>query len=310
MDRAGSSKGRYLLVAALAPDTQQRYRARVVEFMRWCIAHDERPLTLADLDDVLCDYVHHLHTTGGSKSAASHTLYGIMAFVPRARRALPTASRAVNAWHKLEPARPYPPLTWEVTVAAAAWLHRRGEVAAAIGTLLAFDCMLRVGELCGLRKEDVIDASSGRLGAEAKGVALRLARTKTGPNKFVLVANADVARLACNLAAHCRSTGRVFGFSTGTYRTLFKSACAALGVSERYVPHSLRHGGATRMDLAGIGVEDIMKRGRWESSKSARRYIQSGKALLATIEIPAPVLVYGRVIAARLLTHFTLTQKH
>src|SRR5690349_2648427 len=43
----------------------------------------------------------------------------------------------------------------------------------------------------------------------------------------------------------------------------FKSTCAALGLSERYVPHSLRHGGATRLHLQGVSIEDILLRGRW-----------------------------------------------
>ena len=74
--------------------------------------------------------------------------------------------------------------------------------------------------------------------------------------------------------------------STSQFRRCFKQACSYLGLSPAYVPHSLRHGGATHDHLRGLTVEDILRLGRWASTKSARHYIQSGRALLLTMEIP------------------------
>jgi hypothetical protein len=54
-----------------------------------------------------------------------------------------------------------------------------------------------------------------------------------------------------------------------------------------YVPHSLRHGGATFDYLRGRTVEQIMFRGRWVAMESARRYIQTSRALLIMLHIPA-----------------------
>jgi len=53
------------------------------------------------------------------------------------------------------------------------------------------------------------------------------------------------------------------------------------------VPHSLRHGGATADFLNGATIEQVMFRGRWQGMQSARRYIQTGRALLAAQSVPA-----------------------
>jgi hypothetical protein len=45
-------------------------------------------------------------------------------------------------------------------------------------------------------------------------------------------------------------------------------------------------------------MEDIMLRGRWESNKTSRRYIQSGKALLLAAKVPAAVAEVARRAAS------------
>ena len=57
-----------------------------------------------------------------------------------------------------------------------------------------------------------------------------------------------------------------------------------------YVPHSLRHGGATcdYLYAGGESLEDILFRGRWASMKSTRQYIQQGPALMAAASTRIP----------------------
>jgi integrase len=82
----------------------------------------------------------------------------------------------------------------------------------------------------------------------------------------------------------------LFPFETHSFRRLFKATCVNLGISERYVPHSLRHGGATRYHhVKGWSIEDVLERGRWASVKSARRYIQSGVAMLMSMAAPVHI---------------------
>ena len=80
-----------------------------------------------------------------------------------------------------------------------------------------------------------------------------------------------------------------------TFRHLFYTAQVNLGWAEPdgsvpFVPHSLRHGGATA-DYITQGsrfLEDILFRGRWASVKSTRHYIQQGPALLAAVSTRIP----------------------
>ena len=64
-----------------------------------------------------------------------------------------------------------------------------------------------------------------------------------------------------------------------------------------YVPHSFRHSGATYAHLRGATIEQIMYRGRWVSLESARRYIQTARALLIMLSIPDRLNTVGAALA-------------
>jgi hypothetical protein len=56
-----------------------------------------------------------------------------------------------------------------------------------------------------------------------------------------------------------------------------------------FTPHSLRHGGATNDFLNNVPMMDIVMRGRWQSAKTARRYVQSGRSLQLQMKQPAGI---------------------
>ena len=87
-------------------------------------------------------------------------------------------------------------------------------------------------------------------------------------------------------------------------------SCADLSLSPDYVPHSLRHGGATHDHITGVPLEEILRHGRWAAVKSARHYVQSGRALLLTTAVPAEVAALARKLSANVLASFSLSQKH
>jgi integrase len=85
----------------------------------------------------------------------------------------------------------------------------------------------------------------------------------------------------------------MFGVTATRYRDLFKRTVRELGLSERYVPHSLRHGGATYMFMCGMDVATIAERGRWRQLQTVSRYLQTGQALLTTFEASHDVKELG-----------------
>jgi integrase len=182
----------------------------------------------------------------------------------------------------------------------------------AIGVLLAFDAYLRSGELVGLRREDFATAGDLRLGGGTYRAALRLRSTKTGPEQWAEIRDETVTSLLQILADSTPAGGLLFPFSTSSFRYYFKRACTGLGLKANYVPHSLRHGGATRDFLNGVTLEEILRRGRWASTKSARHYIQAGRAILLSVEVPSVLAAAGSTLAADLplALELALTQRH
>lgn len=303
-DRAGVS----LLEAGYAPRTVTRYRRAVLRLLDFAESDNK---FLDDnwevFDSSVARYLQRLFAEGGSKSLASDTLNGLVMYLPHAKGKLLMSLRLVRNWGRFEPSVPYPPLPYDACLAIALTFAADRRQDYALATLLAFDCFLRIGEFTSLLREDVAVTGPAR---EAGGVVLRLGRTKTGPNQSVVVDDADVATL---MAAHLKTVrpySHVFSFTADQYRKRFRAVCQRLGLGSAYVPHSLRHGGATRWFLMGRSIDTIMHRGRWRSTKSARHYIQAGRALLVKCRLSARVMDIASRLRGRVLDIFALSQRH
>ena len=146
-----------------------------------------------------------------------------------------------------------------------------------------------------------------RLDGTTQLMALRLAKTKTGSNQWAEVRRSQVQELVRVLLESTKQGSRLFPFTTSSFRYHFKNACHGL---PDYVPHSLRHGGATHDFLVGVGLEEILRRGRWASTASARHYIQAGRALLLTLRVPDGLIKAGNALAKDLPLSLSLAQRH
>jgi integrase len=278
-----------LALSRFTPGTISRYRRALDDFCSWTRSrHMQLPTapSVEQLDDLLAAYCRHLRRDRKPFSRAQTTLSAAQAFRPNAKRRLPNSSAELSGWRRLAPSRQHPPLTWPLTCAIACRLAQDGHSRAAVCVLLAFDCLLRVGEVVGIRPSDVgtpIDKDP-KLGWF---VTIRLPRTKTGENQSVRILSPEVARLTMRLKAATRPDDTLLaGMSVTRFRNLFKSACKLLHLSERYVPHSLRHGGATRMAIMGVDVPTIKARGRWKSLETCERYMQIFQSVINLTEAP------------------------
>jgi integrase len=315
MSASVANSDRFLLEATLVSSTIKKYKKAVHAFLQWCKDNQQHANNNEQLDDLLTQYFHELYelNEGKGKGFASDTLYGIIKFLPRAKHQLLTAEQSLRGWMKSHPAVSYPPITWDLAVVLACQMTRHGYLRHAIGTLLAFDCFLRVGELCTLTKSDIADNGDQRMGGEYRGMALRLRQTKTGPNQWVQVEDEKVKTLVRMLLKLCLGADdKLFPFTTFAFRNVFKLVRDELGLCSQYVPHSLRHGGATRWHLLGKPLEDILLRGRWSSIKSARRYVQSGRAMLLSVTVPDNISQVSAHLVKNILVsiYLSLPQSH
>jgi integrase len=128
---------------------------------------------------------------------------------------------------------------------------------------------------------------------------------KNGKNQHVTIHDPSIQELIRLLFRKKKRDDYVFSYTTSQYRRIFKQFINNLGLDKRYVPHSLRHGGATRFrHVFNWSVENVLERGRWQSIGSARRYIQSGKAVLLVDEIPESYIELGQQISKDILLYF------
>jgi integrase len=301
MSSSGDLRRNPLWASSIAPSTLAAYTSNVRRFIAYTGLTEQELLrrSPARIDRKLAAYVAHLHAAGDSYSYATQAVYGLIFFHPHLHALLPVTRRCVKGWERTRSHRSYPPITWELTLLLSLCLAKRGEHAMAVACLLAFDGYLRVREYLRLEYRDVARMSDPRLGAAHTNMAIRLARAKTGVNQWVSVRDPSVmAALADYLDSRkWQPDKRVFPFGASRWRRCIADVCASLGVTDvRIVPHSFRHGGATRDYLRGYTIEQIMLHGRWRSMSSAQRYIQQGPAMLLLNTMPAGLVDTARTL--------------
>ena len=211
----------------------------------------------------------------------------------------------LRGWQRAVPSVSHPPLTWPITIAIARTMASNGFQVCAVATLVAFDGLLRVGELVNIAVADIslpgdsrrgtssVTASTPRVRPDAhpslrqpSSALVRLAVTKTGRNQTAELVNPEVIALLRRYLRDLPGDSRLFPISAASpadhFRSVFRAACIALDLGGfGFTPHSLRHGGATHAHMhLGQTIEHVLHRGRWQSNSSARIYIQSGAAAL------------------------------
>ena len=90
---------------------------------------------------------------------------------------------------------------------------------------------------------------------------------------------------------------RLFTFTGSYFRSQLHRACARLGLSGSYVPHSLRHGGATKLFIHKWPIADIKHRGRWKEFETCEHYVQDGQAAIGDIAAPRRVRTLGERVS-------------
>lgn len=310
-----SLPGGSLKMASVASSTRTRYLRAVLHFRQWCARRGLRAATADDLDVLVEAYLNFWYLSGGGLAGARNTVYGICLLHPELDRRLLRSLRALKGMARLLPSRSHPPLTWELAVLIA--VNIAGDVSlsdverdAGLAVLVHFDAFLRTGEVLDLRASDFAAPGDARLGVAGTEAALRIRSAKTGTNQFAQLRDPDVISLVKARLVGLHPEARIFAASPRVYRAVFKRALRQLRLTAPYVPHSLRHGAATRALNSGIPIEDIMRMGRWASAKSCRTYLQSGQALLLASSVPESLHRRGRALSGSLALAMSITRSY
>ena len=149
--------------------------------------------TPSDMDKALKRYIAYLYETSTSKSRspAEKAFCAVLFYRPDVKGALHYSSAMIKGWKNLHPSKSKPPLTWPIVVLLASTMASYGYFDAGMATLLGFDCLLRISELCNFRISDVIKSDNNIVGP-INGTELRIRKSKAGKEQMVKIWNEDV----------------------------------------------------------------------------------------------------------------------
>ena len=141
--------------------------------------------------------------------------------------------------------------------------------------------------MSGPRVRDVLDQRDQN-DSVGRGVVLHIETTKAGRKQAVLIADAQLAKLAVQWRSRSLQEvgldGSFIGRTVDPLRARLWLSIKALDSPADPLPalvwHSFRHGGATRAFLAGMNLGRVYLGGRWAVGSSAQHYIQVGRQLV------------------------------
>lgn len=160
---------RHLLTSRFASSTASTYTTAVTDYLAFC-RHEGRHHSTAQLDRCVQRYICHLHLVyeGRNRQRAVNAVYGLYMQRPDLRRQLQGSEALLQGWRRSMPPVSHPPLTWPITTAIARTMAANGYGECAIATLVAFDGLLRVGELVAVMVKDVSLPNDSRRGSQSR----------------------------------------------------------------------------------------------------------------------------------------------
>ena len=238
------------------------------------------PKDKLDIDENVAAFVEYQWAEGEPSYISSNALAALQFFLPLKGKLI-LGWELLKTWHKKEPPIRVMPMHPLLLLGMAAYIGRRGFVDVAALILTGFDAILRSGEIYKLHVGDI-------LFAEDKAV-LNLRDTKTsqvtGYMDMVICESKEAVIL---LKAACEGRSRklpVMTVSPSKFRKLFQEAACYFGVTDRLTVYSLRRGGATWSFLQHGSMERVLLRGRWQSTKTARMYLQDAVAGMSDLQL-------------------------
>ena len=269
----------------IAEQTFEGYRREVVGFVRWVRTRGYVLTNIRLIDCYLEEYLHWLHPQRG-KGACSNVLSGVVHFFPEFKGRLYRASLTMRGINRAQPGKQWTPIPWHLAVLVAFWQSRVYGLRYGIATLVGQHCLLRVSEIMNIRTTDVVERRDDRFGRNNTTMVIRLRKTKAGMVQSVSVDDHGVEELLMVLLRCTRPGERLFPFTSDKFRKTMHAATAALGIRHHFVPHGLRHAGASEHWMRWRDLGGLALRGRWASERSVRRYVQEGEMMLVDQSIP------------------------
>lgn len=246
------------------------------------------PTQPAEYDLLVSEYLEVLWDQGETKSVATYTLAALHYYIPQLKRGLPRSWKLKAIWDKLELPCQAVPLSLDLLFSLVGHFFKEKQATMGLSSLVAFNCLLRTGELLQLLVSDCHRTSSGYVLVlhQTKGAQRRLTQDET-----VMVSDPlTIWALDC-LVANKLPGDFVVGFSGAAFRTRWNKMKIKLLLSNyKFLPYSLRRGGATWYFKSTGSFSQTMARGRWQHLKTCKLYIAEAQTALTALALPPATL--------------------
>ena len=265
-----------LRFVGLSPKTLRCYKAALNLFFEWLEDEDiDIPCAPRCLDDCLALYLEHLWLDDRPITYAGHLMSAFRRFHPQLRWKLPLAKQYFSNWKSVHVTKQAVPLPASLALAFAGLAVRLGEIRFAAVFLLGYLCFLRTGEMVALTAHDL------EVHFESGIVALRATKTSKTKMESVMVKDLRVAALLQEAVSSSPQQLELYSGSARSFRSFLSSLCTLFEVeSSQFCGYSIRRGGASHAFASGITFDELLVRGRWQNVRTARVYLDSGRAAL------------------------------
>ena len=267
------------------PVTRARYQDAKDKFYRWLdsesILFPSSPLRL---DLVVSDYLEYLWASGKGRSEGSNLLASLQDTQPQLKGQLKGSWRLMKTWVTHEVPNRAPPFSIDHLHVLVGYCLFKGEPLMGLSLLLGFHALLRTGELLGLQARNVSVRSPK--GPAVISLGLTKAGKRQGAAESVTVHSQDICRRLHQWVSQATPTASLTGPSH-SWRKHFNLLLTAVGFDQAdYRPYSLRRGGATHYFQVFPTFDKLLLLGRWQSSSTARIYVNEGLAVLTELRVP------------------------
>jgi len=285
--------------------TQERYAHHFNQFIDYLqTTIGVLPASAPEYDLYLSEFLEVLWDSGEPKTNGTYTVAAVQYFLPQLRKQLPRSWRLKAVWDKLELPSQAVPLTIDSLWGIMGWFAYKSHWHIAFGCALAFNGLLRTGELLNLRVCDCTWTDQGFILTlqNTKGAQRRLLQDES-----VLITDPLTMTLIVKLTKGRSPGDLLVPVSPQRFRTLWNKMRKDLGLqNDRFIPYSLRRGGATWYFNETGSFSRTMLRGRWQHLKTCKLYISQAQLALSHFSLPSRSQSLLTLYAATLRPHLHL----
>ena len=255
----------------LQAGTLKRYEAAATRFLSWLDRSSLQPKSADDIDEVASLFIEHLWDEGDPKGYAGDLICSLQHEMPMLKGRLRGAWRLLKTWDEHELPSRAPPLLVDMVLAMAGAAMLRKDHEAAVGYMVAFQTLLRTGELLGLKVADIVFADD--LQSAVLNLGLTKGGARRGVEESVILDDPRIVLFLAAVVAGKDGATLLLPRSSYHFRRNFAADVKRVGLSLEYRPYSFRRGGATHLYRTSNNIGACTVRGRWASQTTARKYI-------------------------------------